>query len=50
LLLRFLRTRNDKGNKCKLLFQTRREIVGHDEYWPTRVGATIAIVRLETIC
>jgi hypothetical protein len=51
LLLRFLRTRNDKGKKYKPLFQTfvRREIVGHDEYWPTRVGATIGVMRLETI-
>jgi hypothetical protein len=28
----------------------RREIVGHDENWPTRVRATTGIVWLETIC
>jgi hypothetical protein len=51
LLFWFLRTRNDKGKKCKPLFQTfaGREIVGYDENWPTRVGATIGAMRLETI-
>jgi hypothetical protein len=52
LLLQFIRGRNDKGKKYKPLFQTfvEREIIGHDEYWPTRVGATIGAVKLETIC
>jgi hypothetical protein len=38
--------------KYKPLFQTfiGREIVGHDKNWPTKVGATIGAVRMETIC
>jgi hypothetical protein len=51
LLLRFLGTRNDNKKKYKPLFQifVGREIVGHDENWPTRGGATIGVVSLETI-
>jgi hypothetical protein len=51
LLFQFLRTRNDKGKKYKILFQTfvGRQIVRHDKNWPTRIHTACLIMRLETI-
>jgi hypothetical protein len=51
LLLRFLRTQNEKGKKYKTLFQTfvGRQIVRHDENWPARILTAGLAVRMETI-
>jgi hypothetical protein len=51
LLLRFLRIRNDKGKEYKTLVQifVGRQILRHDENWPTRILTADIVVRLETI-